>query len=435
MIFRLTTLCCLLVGDSLTEYDHDEMHGRLVNLSDRIQENGLILEDGYYWIYSRQDVNVQTSRGVQAAESIARLKAIEKLSAFLYSKYYEKELSLLSVEKREVVTRVLSQNTSLNFSAGGLKVLKSNVRSNYVELYIFIHQDRLKLKTEIPPLVETLRALGEKQQNSVDSRDADKLFEACAILGLEGMEGVWIRSNPKFLQPILKGGPVNNGIRSWMENHEIIQQIIPDLLDLNDIKRALILLPFNEEILDLLENTLQSKNLNNVAQMYGEIRPRLSLNLQNVLSSQVLEELDKFSLRDNIAVAVIAAAKGDFPSNNEKRKESFQDAMNAFIKGDMNEAFPHVLKAFQDSYNADTINLLGAVLRRSGAPHLGLYLCKQAAYMDPEHPFALMNVALAYEALGVKEKSVSYSYKAVKLNPEDPWVLHETRRIQKSRDH
>jgi tetratricopeptide (TPR) repeat protein len=55
--------------------------------------------------------------------------------------------------------------------------------------------------------------------------------------------------------------------------------------------------------------------------------------------------------------------------------------------------------------------------------------------MDPEHPFALMNVALAYEALGEKEKSVNYSNKAVKLNPEDPWVLHETRRIQKSRDH
>jgi len=74
-----------------------------------------------------------------------------------------------------------------------------------------------------------------------------------------------------------------------------------------------------------------------------------------------------------------------------------------------------------ESINGDTLNLYGSILRRQGFPAIAALLCRQAATLEPSHPYAIINEALAMEALGKVKNAINLAVKAVEKGHLDAW--------------
>lgn len=384
------------------------------------------------WVFSFDESSfiLQSAASRVAATTKARLGAINNIQRKVIRDNLKSEIENQPILLRDTLYKIFELNYSGVINLSAVQTLETREVDDSVEVYIAVRKSNISSIGMPSSLKESLERLVRSEKNPISSIESDVFYEACLRIGLSDARKAWIRSNPELIRSQLKGESVNRAIRSWHENMDKISPLTPDLSSASEIKNAMIVLPYNKELIERLAITLTSNGLTRVADDVLSIKPAISISDLDFHSNpDILQEFNSSGLANNIAVKVVIAAQGEFPSAEEPATAAYEVALSAYKKGDITNALPLCVAAFSEAHNSDTINLLGATLRRSGFYTLGALLCRQAEFMNPAHPYAAVNTALGYELAGQMDMAALFARKAIDNSNADKWAKSEANRI------
>jgi tetratricopeptide (TPR) repeat protein len=206
----------------------------------------------------------------------------------------------------------------------------------------------------------------------------------------------------------------------------------PEDLTIADIKNCMMLLPYSRK---MNANLIVRYTREGMSQCADAIR--LDRFVCAGTSDEVLTNMNRPAFQDavragessNALVRVILAANGGMPTKEEPAGDLYARALSEYTTNTMEGAKSPVFQALEQSVNADTLNLCGAVMRRLGYYELGAVLCRQAYTCRPNHPYALINEALCMEVLKKQENAKSLASLALKNSGLDAWGRSEATRI------
>lgn len=412
--------------------DHAELRKVLDQHRDQIKKEHVVVIGEWWLAYGEARIRPLSSAAKTAGLQKARLVALGAFERQLLLNAVGQELRSLPTEWRDQVLSLLLQNSSSAYSAESVIVLDSGEDGSRAWAFVAVEAKNLKRVGVSTGISSGLLALMTDPVVRVSPDNADYFYEAACHYGIKGARDAWVRFNPVLFQPMIRSGGVDRGLRQWVDNESTIKKVSADLSSVAGIKKMLMLVPFNADLLAKLSASLRAAGLENTAREISAITPIISDTSDasiGRINPQLLVELDKSGLGHIPVVRVIVTAKGQFPSNNEPLGNKYAPAFDAYKAGNMEQAMPFILSALVESYNADTINLIGAMSRRRGFPLLGSMLCLQAYQMSPSHPYAAINLALSCEDL--KQKAIAIKYAEIALqNPGiDNWTKNEANRI------
>jgi tetratricopeptide (TPR) repeat protein len=420
---------CIAVFGVVSQAGQEQYLDRLSAIEETLRDQGSLYIDGEYWSYGRAASATASSRSLQAALSKARIIAQENIVRLLITGYFRDDLLSFPANWQASISRILTQNMMVSASFSGAHIVSHGTSDGDAWVYMVVPTENLKADFSTLTLRELWGAIAESEENRISSKDSDVYYELCKQFGIDNCKAAWLRSNPELLQPQLRGEPIVRGIRMWEEHREHIAKLLPDLVTADDIKNALILLPYNKQLIGALSIALRRNGLRYAAEHYESLIPQIDIGLNAEADAGLIAELKESLLAENTAVRLIVVANGQFPSLNEPGTEVYHRALAAYLQEDMRAAEQLALMAFAESFNADTINLMGAIRRKLGHYNLGYLLCKQAALMDPNHPFALINMALCHEGMGDLALALAYAAEVLNKSNLDSWARHEAIRL------
>ncbi len=425
----LRGVICVSGFGVLCEAGQEQYLDRLSGIEETLRDLGSLYVDGEYWSYGSAASATASSRSLQAALSKARIIAHENIVRLLITEYFRDDLLSFPPDWQASISRILTQNMVASAPFSGAHIVSYGTSHRDAWLYMVVPSKNLIADFRTLTLRELLGAITESEVNRVSSKDSDVYYELCQQFGVGNCKAAWLRSNPELLQPQLRGVPIVGGIRMWEEHREPIAELLPELVATDDIKNALILLPYNKQLIRALSIALRRNGLIYAAEHYESLVPQIDIELNVEAYADLFTELEESSLDKNTAMRLIVVAGGQFPALNEPATEVYNRALAAYLKEDMGAAEQLALMAFAESFNANTINLMGAVRRQLGHYNLGYLLCKQAAFMDPNHPFALVNMALCHEGMGDLALAAAYAAEVLSKQDIDSWARHEANRL------
>lgn len=391
---------------------------------------GIARGGGWILAYGRARILSDSSASHRAATAKARLDAVGSIQRHVFLQGLDQQLSALPQVWRGRFTDVLTRNLSGEITLRGGQVIESGEDKDGAWMFYGVPEVNVTSNAGPASIRESVQLLIGDTKNILSSEDADYIYEAAAHYGLPDTRLAWVQAQPELLRPQLLGKPASGGIRFWVENRAQIEAIITEITDPVDIKKAMMALPYCKELIDRLSADLRERGLTQAAREVTSIHPAVPLSALHRLDDEDLSrEAGEAGLAEDCVIRLLIFTDGQYPTVGESPTAAYEHAMAQYRSGDMTAALPLCVAAFRESYNADTINVLGAVLRRCGYVRLGAVLCRQALFMDPEHPYAAINTALCYEALARDQDAVSYARRALSNAKADAWAREEAQKI------
>jgi tetratricopeptide (TPR) repeat protein len=103
---------------------------------------------------------------------------------------------------------------------------------------------------------------------------------------------------------------------------------------------------------------------------------------------------------------LIAESAGHLPVQaSAERNESYDEAWRWFVASppDLTNALQGAMRSLEEAFTADAANLVGRIFMLQGKNGLAVPFLEEARFLEPRHPYAQGNLALALYALGEKQ--------------------------------
>lgn len=428
LIYVLIVFGCL--GQSTSPGSIDEARVFIAANRTAVRNEKCIKNGSWLLAFGIAKPGLDSSSSHRAALAAARMDALANIVQSRVLERIREGLEALPLAVHSSVTRVIVRNYSGQIKLESLQILEQGEDKTGVWVYLAVPVAGVFQKDLPRSVTECLAGIALGPENGINATESDYFYEAALICGLPDAKAAWIRSYPDLLKPQLSEQPVQHGIRFWVDHRTEVMRLLPDLKTPSDIKKAMLALPYCKDLFDLLSSALSAQGLTHVANEFKNLQPAVNCSAIDKLSDADLgKELASIGAENNLAIKLIIAFDGKFPEKGEKSKQSYHEALAAYTKSEFSTAIPLCLKAVSESYNANTINLLGATAGQCGLNRLGVILCRQALFIDPLHPYASANLAVGYEKLGEQKLAEEYARRAISSEKTDQWSKDQAERI------
>lgn len=399
---------------------------------EKVRSKTVLEENGWVYAIGKAQPLTQSSASKKAAEQKARLDAISKLveDRFFKSAANSEILNAVAPSVRAGFLDVLAKNYTANATLQGFAPIQSGFKDGFTWVVVAGSAEGLDVGGG-PDVIGLAKGLLANPGQTMSARQADHFYEATLQLGLSPSKEFWQRHQPKDIQAQIQGRPIEKIFRLWMQNESSVEELFGEPLSIDDLFKCMQLLPYNKRVNDALVKQYQQENKPNCAEA-SLLEGFVCLGSAKSETSPAWPDVLRCGDASNSVVRIIVAADGKMPAQEESPGALFTAAMANFLTNAPAHVREQSLAALTESINADTLNLYGTILRRMGLYELGAVMCRQAYTCRPDHPYALINEAMCYEALSKHDEAKKWATEALKNNKIDEWTRTEAGKILQS---
>lgn len=397
----------------------------------QVRAKGIVESDGYFYVYAEAKPRTQSSGSVSLAHNQAELAAKSMLLEKLFADCIQPQLERIPEKFRQSVSGILARNYATSRNLSGFITARSGVDSEMAWVVVSgpVNGVSLGPQANLPDLMQQIIS---SKRKCMSADEADVFFEASSALGLSQAKDYWLLCQPELLLQQIQGNSVDRALRWWARNEAEVATMALEDLSIADMKNCMILLPYSRK---MNSNLVARYTREGMLQCAAAIR--LAGFVCDGSSDEVLITMNGPAFQDAVRsgessralIRVILAANGKMPSKEEPAGDLYARALSEYTTNTMENAKSPAFQALEQSVNADTLNLCGAVMRRMGYYELGAVLCRQAYNCRPNHPYAMINEALCMEALKKQNDAKNLASLAAKNGGLDAWGRAEATRI------
>jgi len=394
-----------------------------------VRTRSVLEDDGWVYAYGQAQPLTQSSASKKTAEQKARLDAITRLAEnrFLKMTAESEMLNVVAPGLREGFLEVIAKNYTANATLQGFTPIQSGFTDGAAWVVVAGPMEGLDSGGR-PDVIGLIKSILADSGRHMSARQADCFYEAAFQLGLSPTKEFWQRHQPVDIQAQIQGRRMEKIFRLWMQNESTVDELLGEDLSLDDLIKCMQLLPYSKRVNDALVKQYQQEGMPNCAEAsllggfscLGSAKPE---------SSPAWPDVLRCGDAAHPVVRIILAADGKMPAQEEAPGASYSDAMANFMTNAPESVRGQALAALAESINADTLNLYGTIMRRTGFYELGAVMCRQAYTCQPDHPYALINEAMCYEALSKHDEAIKLATEALRNNKIDEWTRTEAGKI------
>ena len=395
------------------------------------KEHGIETRDGIVYVYGTATSVSKSSTSSEAVLQKAEFDAKQRLVENCFLRLAHEEVRI-PAPLRNRLARVLARNSHSSLEMKGFCIAKSGILDG--EGWVVLAGPEAGLifggSTNISTLAVSIIS-------SVDSRltprDADVFLESFCRFNLDGLQRYWLSCQQASLRAQLQGRPVDGCIRKWVQNGTQLDELKKESeLGVEELKQDMQVLPYSSRLIAALVSRYTREHMDECAKAFRAIPWQCQGTGDEALKStapSAFTDAIRAGENTNGIVRVIVGFNGELPTCDEPKRPLYADALKTFEIGSMDDAAKAAVAAMQESINADTLNLYGAILRRLGHAELGSVLCRQAHICRPSHAYALVNEALCMEALGRQDEARKLADRALRTITLDTWGKSQVNRL------
>jgi hypothetical protein len=397
----------------------------------QVRANGVVVSDGYFYVYAEAKPRTQSSGSVSMAHNQAELAAKSQLIRKLFTDGIQPQLKQIPEKYRQSISEILARNYETSRNLSGFITARSGVESGMAWVVLVGPVDGI-IQGKQEMLRDMMQQIIASKTKRITAEEADVFFEVSHALGFAQAKSYWLLCQPELLRPQLMGSPVDQALRWWARNEDAVLAMGPEDLSVADMKNCMILLPYSRKMNDNLIARYAREGMSQCADAI-----RLTGFVCGGTTDEILKNINSSAFQDAVRagesgralIRVILASNGQMPATEEAAGDLYAQALSEYTTNTVDNARSLGFQALEQSVNADTLNLYGAVMRRLGYCELGAVLCRQAYTCRPNHPYALINEALCMEALKKQVEARRLATLALQNGGLDAWGRAEAARI------